>query len=441
MPQPGKMLYSQLRAARHALAYLLDKALVQRLPADRVLAAYLRDHKEFGGRDRRLISESIYAVFRWWGWLRAVGPLEPLLEMAGGWDVTADRFVLGGRSLDGLPPGDADEQLADRLDLDFNQLQRARDESDHVIRAGRLLKMLGVRDSSPRMADLMPDWAIREVNAPRPADEWIAWFQKRPPLWLRIQRDDVQAVLAELKAEGLSPVQHAALPEAVRVETGAVNLYTLALYRDGGVEVQDLASQSIGAICAPVPGQRWWDPCAGGGGKSLLLARLMKGKGTVVAGDVNVRKLENLRRRARRGQFSNIRVRPWDGRAMAPDQATFDGVLVDAPCTCSGTWRRNPAARWSALPDDAPEMAAIQRGILENASSGVKRGGVLVYSTCSMFARENDAVIDDFLSRHPEYRLEDFLHPLAGTPCAGRLAIWPWDGDCDAMYAARLRRV
>jgi 16S rRNA (cytosine967-C5)-methyltransferase len=219
-----------------------------------------------------------------------------------------------------------------------------------------------------------------------------------------------------------------------------VNLDTLPVYSEGRVEVQDLASQTVAMICAPSPGQRWWDVCAGGGGKSLHLAQLMKGKGVVTATDIQDRKLDELRRRARRGGFQNIQVKSWDGKPMRQKQATYDGVLVDAPCTCSGTWRRNPAMRWTARPGEKDEMAVIQRRILNTAVSGLKEGGVLVYATCSFFKRENEEVVEEFLAAHADFALEPYAHPLTGTPTPGTLQIWPWDGDCDAMFTARMRR-
>jgi 16S rRNA (cytosine967-C5)-methyltransferase len=137
--------------------------------------------------------------------------------------------------------------------------------------------------------------------------------------------------------------------------------------------------------------------------------------------------------------LSNIHCRAWDGRRLGRRQATFDGVLVDAPCTCSGTWRRNPDARWSTRPEEVTEMAELQARLLANAASGVKPGGVLVYATCSLFEAENGAVVREFLARREDYRLEPFGHPLTGRDTPGWTCIWPWEGDCDAMFVARLR--
>jgi 16S rRNA (cytosine967-C5)-methyltransferase len=113
---------------------------------------------------------------------------------------------------------------------------------------------------------------------------------------------------------------------------------------------------------------------------------------------------------------------------------------VDSPCTCSGTWRRNPDARWSCQAEDVQSAAELQFQVLGNAAPGVGPGGVLVYATCSMFEQENNAVVQRFLEQNHEFVLEEFTNPLTGTPCPGMLQVWPWDGNCDAMFVARFRR-
>lgn len=463
----GRKLEAQIRSVCRALPALMDQALVRGRPADRSLAAYLREHRELGGRDRRLLSEGFFAALRWWGWLQRLAPPAFLDRVrradsasrararearsqtdspgapandvpAGPWE----RLLLGALILDGGEEQGTIDLLASPLGLQGEALRRIRAAPSAEARAGLLLGALEKASEPPRLTplDLIPPWAAAEIQSPRPIPELIGWFQSRPPLWLRAQAADTAAVLRELAAMKLAFDPHPRLKRAIRIRDARVNLFTVPVYRNGWIEVQDLASQAIGEVCGPRPGERWWDACAGGGGKSLLLAQLMTGKGTVVATDVREYKLEALRLRARRGGFSNIAARPWDGKPLRSRQATFDGVLVDAPCSGSGTWRRNPAARWNIAPDEVSELGRLQSRILAAASSGVKPGGVLVYATCSIFRTENDAVVDAFLGAHPEFSIEPFEHPLTGEPVQGRVQIWPWDGECDGMFAARLRR-
>jgi 16S rRNA (cytosine967-C5)-methyltransferase len=267
----------------------------------------------------------------------------------------------------------------------------------------------------------------------------VDWLQLRPPVWLRAQVDPAQA-LRELAEAELDPKPHPARADAIAIEPPRLNLRNLPCFRDGHLEIQDLASQTIAGVCAPKPGERWWDTCAGAGGKTLHLATLMASKGSIVASDIRTYKLDDLKKRARRAGFSNIRCREWKGKDLPAKKGGFDGVLVDAPCTCSGTWRRNPDARWTLERQEIAEFADKQLSLLNGAAGAVRSGGTLVYATCSMFGAENEGVVRAFLASRPDFELESFPHPLGAGVCPGQLRIWPWDGDCDAMFVARFRR-
>ncbi len=208
----------------------------------------------------------------------------------------------------------------------------------------------------------------------------------------------------------------------------------------GELEIQDLASQAVGLACDPDPGERWWDACAGAGGKALHLAALMQGRGVVVATDVHAARLKEAVRRARRSPFRNVTTREWDGRHVAGKSRSYDGVLVDAPCSAVGTWRRNPDARWTLDRQAIPRLAELQGQILRAASAGVRPGGALVYSVCTLTPAETIGVVRPFLEANPEFRLEPFPHPLADATTDGTLLIWPQDADTDAMFIARMVR-
>ena len=122
------------------------------------------------------------------------------------------------------------------------------------------------------------------------------------------------------------------------------------------------------------------------------------------------------------------------------DRGKFDGVLVDVPCSCSGTWRRNPDGRWILREEEVKELAELQLSILLNASSGVKPGGVLIYGTCSMFSIENTGVVEAFLAGNGDFELEEFISPLTGEKSPGYVLADMGHNNSDAMFAARLRR-
>ena len=421
---------SQFKAACNALHTVLCALFGERKPADRVLAAFFRENPRFGARDRRLIGGIVYACLRSWGILRlGISDLETLESGKRG-PTAAELAKIAAESV-----------YLEGIDFPAARIAHLPLPREAATREKRAELLLG--RPLPDAADLIPTWIAGHLEPDFPLAAYLAKLGERPPMWLRGQTADREALLQELADAGLSVRPHDHVSDALAVSDAQVNLYTLQAYREGRFEVQDLASQCIGLAAAPSPGERWLDACAGAGGKSLQLASLMRNRGTVLATDIREYKLEDLRKRARRSGFSNIRTRAWDGKALRPQfHASFDGVLVDAPCSCSGVWRRNPDGLWTAREEAVAETAALQKRILEAVASGVKPGGVLVYATCSIFREENRAQVEAFLAGHPEFVQERFPHPLTGvmTP-DGMLQITPADADCDAMFVVRMRKL
>lgn len=441
---------SQARACVEIVTTLLWSVMKEKRPADRVLAGLLRGRREFGSRDRRLISETVFSSLRWWGWIHRYVPADFTQAVERG-DETApkvikakwDAFMIAAVMMEyyGAPP--VIWAFTKSLKLQPAKFHRFKEIKSPIKRIEALDVLLSPGDKKHvfRHEDLAPEWVKDELKCPYDYTEMIEMLQQRPPMWLRVQNATPEEVIQELKREELDPSQHEEIENALCLINPRVNLYTLKPYKEGRIEVQDLASQLIGFICSPESGERWWDACAGAGGKSLLLAEMMNRTGSVTASDIREYKLDDLKKRARRSGFPNIRTRPWDGKAFGDKRAQFDGVLVDAPCTCSGTWRRNPDARWSTTREDIAEAAAMQLEILENACGAVKPGGVLVYATCSMFKAENQDVVNAFLKKHPEFKLQRFKHPIGGKRTRGYTQIWPQQGNCDAMFAARMEKI
>ena len=429
-------LPSRLRSCAEVLSMLHAKVFEERLPADRALSGFLRDNRRFGSRDRRLVGEAAFAMFRWWGWVRPLAfgsaPAPDARRIDGpAWA----RIMLASLSLEGFP----DQEVVGGLGRLCGLAPVAGPGSGEPL-ADKARRVSGFFRAAPPASwtELFPGWALGEPSGVD-MEGLAAWMQRRPPLWLRAQGVAAGELAAELAKAGLAAAPHARVAAALKLEDARVNLYELPAFRAGRFEVQDLASQAIGLACAPKPGERWWDACAGAGGKTLQLASLMGGKGSVLATDVRERKLEELRRRTRRSGLQNVRVDVWDGGKLRGK--SFDGVLVDAPCSCSGTWRRNPDARWRTSPEDVAELCVTQLGILRAAAPSVRPGGVLVYATCSFFERENGEVVRRFLEESPGFAPEGFANPITGAPCGGLLQVLPADGDCDATFVARLRRL
>ena len=437
-----KKFHSQMKSCGSATRTVLEAMFLQGKPADRTLSNFFRENRQLGSRDRKFISETIYSLLRGWGILRKFLPAERREELESGTirigRTELDALIFAALYLEGtnLPAADA---IAKSLDLPWPKPTAAA-ESPFLARAEALAKVFATSVSFCE-TDLIPDWVIPMLPPEFPSDRFLTDLRRRPPMWLRVQAPDHDRLITELRGSGSTVRRHERVVNAIAVENPKINLFTLESFRRGEFEVQDLASQCIGLVAAPKPGERWLDACAGAGGKTLELADLMNRTGTVVACDIRSYKLDDLRIRARRAGFPNILTREWDGKPFHDKQAgLYDGVLVDAPCTCSGVWRRNPDGRWTLKPEDVEEAAALQLRILEAASTAVRSGGALIYATCSLFSRENSDVIESFLAEHEDFTIEPFEHPLTGEPCAGMLQLFSFDGDCDSMFVARMRR-
>jgi 16S rRNA (cytosine967-C5)-methyltransferase len=297
-------------------------------------------------------------------------------------------------------------------------------------------------------ARAVPEWLKDEVSWPeagavggdRPYPTELAWLrqlQREPALWIRTKQGLEAKVTAALGQ--CLPAGHSALRTAHSAfqYTGLTDLYRAKEFQAGEFEIQDLASQVVGLVCAPRPGETWWDTCAGEGGKTMHLSDLMENKGLLWATDRSVRRLAKLKERASRAKAFNYRAAEWDGGAKLPTKTKFDGVLIDAPCSGVGTWQRNPHARWSTTPKDVQELAVVQAQLLAHAAPALKPGGRLVYSVCTLSRAETTAIADTFTAAHPEF--EPFPFSLLATHHPS-LYLWPHDLNANGMFIAVWKR-
>jgi len=247
---------------------------------------------------------------------------------------------------------------------------------------------------------------------------------------------DRPAVLAALPEAEATP--HA--PDGIRLPTGT-NVEALPLFNEGALEVQDEGSQIVGLAMQAKPGQSIVDLCAGAGGKTLALAAMMANTGTVLACDTDRNRLSRLAPRATRAGAAIIETQllnptreiealsEWAGRA--------DGVLVDAPCSGTGTWRRNPEARWRLTPDRVSRLQSTQQQVLSVAATLVKPGGALVYIVCSLLDAEGTDQVGWFLGAHPGWRTAPLSLP-AGAVHGHGVRLEPGRDGTDGFFVARL---
>jgi 16S rRNA (cytosine967-C5)-methyltransferase len=444
-------------AQKRALSYaatihgLLCQVFASAQPADRVLANYFRDHKKHGSKDRKVIRETLFGIFRWWGWLRQLqGPVQSSVSEPQSIEWYA--ILSGCALLESHPWHDIRAAWLDFAKLEIAGLSTADLSSAGQEKPGKeivgcqalLSRLFPGHDFDARL--LLPDWfwQLCEVEG-ADTDAFIQAMSSRPPIWGRCQNMDSQEAARQLQAQGIDATAEQVFSDALNLGHKSMNLNQVSLYLEGKLEIQDLASQVIGQICAPGKDELWWDSCSGAGGKSLQLRSLMlaqgnAGKGKIVASDIRPKALEELGKRAARANFKGIEIAPWQSDALPVPAGHFDGVLVDAPCSCTGTWRRNPDMRWIDGIDSVQDKPALQLDILSRASQAVREGGVLVYATCSLAPQENRAVVEAFLAGHDDFQLQTLTHPFNGTE-ADMLTIWPFEADSDGMFVARMRKL
>ena len=373
---------------------------------DHVLAAWGRANRYAGSGDRRAIADLVYDAVRR---LRSAAWTAGAPEDLSGRNVLIGSLLLDGHDRGSLAALFSGERYAPP------PLSEAE--------AARLGAPL---ETAPRPVRLdFPDW-LGPALEPVP-DGALAAMRERAPLYLRanLLRSDHEAAQAALAEDGIETEPGPLSPTCLKVTSGDRRVARSRAFEQGLVEVQDAASQAAADYAAPRPGDTVLDFCAGAGGKTLALAAAMRGEGRLHAHDIAPERLERLPERARRAGAEVTLLPPGETGRL---DASCDLVLVDAPCSGSGTWARHPDAKWRLTPDLLAGHAASQDDILGHAARAVRPGGRLVYVTCSLLAVENDERVARFLAGSPRFH--------AGRP---PLSLTPLDGG-DGFFACELVR-
>ena len=412
-------------AARiQAVIELLADIIETPRPADGTVSAYFRDRRFIGSKDRAAINVRTYRIIRayhrlgWW--IQKCG-----CEINARTLVIADLMFEREHSVSSIvetfsgerftPDPLSEEELKLAKALDKQNLEHPhlplREKTECPVWAFEMLQAgLGERFESEMKAMLSTAPMDLRVNA------------------IKANRDEV---LAQLKSDGIDAHLGKMSPQSIRV-FGRPQIAQHPLYLNGSIEIQDEGSQMIAVVADAKPGEQVVDFCAGAGGKTLALGASMNNKGRIVAMDVLEKRLEKAKLRFRRAGLHNIETRALSSERdkwVKRHQNHFDLVLVDAPCTGTGTWRREPDKRWRTLGPEIAELVPLQRNILESAHRLVKSGGRLVYATCSLLSEENENQVAAFVKDHPEFE-------VSGEP----LKLTPAQHDTDGFFAAVLKR-
>lgn len=416
-----------------AVAQVFYGVLEKRVPLDRELKQYFREHTQCGARDRHFISESCFSLFRWGGWLFNHMPKGlPAAPEKSKKFCCALAAALWLEHCEDVPFFDA---IADLAQIDLTYMTPAPDSlQDKIKGLGRFFKIRKLN-----IQQLIPQWIEPSLPVDMDCEDFILSLQKRPPVWIRVQRKAQANVKKLFEKKGIYFEQHSQCLNAIKIQSQKFNAHEFIIDQCAVFEIQDLASQCIGLVCDAKADEIWWDVCAGAGGKTLQLADQMEGRGCVIATDIRENALVALKKRAWRAGVKNVQD-AFLGDICAR-QELFDGVLVDAPCSCSGVWRRNPDLRWTTKSDVCIASAQTQIDICQMAAKKVKMGGVFIYATCSLCVEENEELVAEFLRQYQDFELQAFGNPLNNDMTSGMLRIPFFPFDNDGMFVARMVRV
>ena len=376
--------------------------------ADKVVADSLKSNAKWGSRDRHFIAENTYEIIRWWRLLKFCAEVNErkFTDEANFWKLTGAWLCLKGYELPDWPEwaGISPEKILGKKE-DAESIRK-------------------IRESIPDWLDEkgeaeVPDWD-REMHA----------MNEEASVFLRVNesRISLQDLLQQFEKDEIEAELVPGLKNALRL-LKRKNLSAYSGFRKGYFEIQDAGSQLIAEFVRPKPGEQILDACAGAGGKSLYMAEIMENSGTILATDVHHRKLEELEKRAQRNHIKIIRAQKVKQLNETELAGWADKVLLDVPCSGSGVLKRNPDAKWKLQPAFIEELLETQAEILFKNAPFLKKGGELIYATCSVFRSENEDQITRFLSTNPNFKLIEDRR------------ISPSQSGFDGFYMARLLKM
>jgi len=421
---------------------ILENIKKSRIPMDNVLRDYLKNRRYIGSKDRKAIVEMVYDCVRstarlgWW------------LDSQSAEDTPRHR-VIAFLALSGLTAHDIGIRFVEETHCPA-PLNEAEEKLMHQLIGKTLIhddmpgavKVECPSDYEDRLRALWGDDFGAQMTA----------MLETAPLDLRVNTIKLTREQAQdsLKKDDVETIKTPYAPYGLRAIGKKPYMSATKAFHKGFVEIQDEGSQLISFVCDVKPGMRVLDYCAGGGGKTLGIAAAMEGKGIIYACDNDSRRLEKGRRRYKKADVHNIEVRSLEEEKnrkwLRRQKGAMDVVLVDAPCSSSGTWRRNPDLRWTQYGPSIEEIKVSQAEILERVADKVKIGGRLVYATCSLFMEENEDQIRQFLDNHPEYELINIAenwpeHAESQNPLTGEfLRLTPHNHKTDGFFTAVLTR-
>lgn len=414
----------------------------KRVPADAALSDYYRKRRYMGSKDRAFVSQLVYLC------LRQGGALQYWAERSELRQVQPRHIVLLGLVLGMEFPA---EKVIDWCDgRGYAVKPLLKEEKDLLTHYdGKSIE----HPSMPEWARFnMQDWLIPMLHSEF-RDNFILEINalnEEAPVDLRVntlQCGDRGDLMLELDRSGFYGIPTPHSPLGIRLKK-RLPIFTVEAFKKGWFEMQDEGSQIVAALCNAKPSEKVIDFCAGAGGKTLALAAQMQNKGRLLAWDVSETRLSQIKKRLIRAGVDNVLLHVLKSESdplLKRHIGTADCVLVDAPCSGSGTWRRNPDLKWRFTQSELEQITTLQASILHNASRLVAPGGRLVYATCSLFSQENQDQIKAFLVEHPDFEVEppaELWNNVSSSQedLGSYVRLTPHSHGTDGFFAAILKR-
>lgn len=428
--------------ARYAAAIeILDAIEAGQQPADQIMSLWFRERRFAGSKDRMAIGELTYGI------LRRRSQLDWWLTQYGLKATSRLRVLAALTLIQKMSP----DSLQEQWESGSHAPSRLTPSEKNLLAAMGEHELLSA-DQPSWVSGNYPQWLdpLLRQAFPVEADKEIAALNTEASVDLRVNtlKSDVNQAIRALEAEGLHPQPMPYSPIGLRLAQRAAVTATVA-FRDGLIEVQDEGSQLAALLVAARPGLAVLDLCAGAGGKTLALAAVMQNKGRLVATDLSAARLTRAKHRLRRAGVHVAECRALDSsneKWLKRQKNKFDRVIVDAPCSGSGTWRRNPDRKWHFTPEELTRLIKTQSMLIAQGARAVKPGGRLIYAVCSFLDEEGPDRIHEFLKLNPEFT------PLSGSsvwqetlsvpyPKDGQfLRLSPGADNTDGFFIAILKR-
>ncbi|NVJ86665.1 MAG: class I SAM-dependent methyltransferase [Algoriphagus sp.] len=347
----------------------LDAIFQQGQYADKVIERTLKSNPRWGARDRSFIAETTYEMVRWWRLINYLSPSDDY------WDLFGTYWLMQGHELPNWE--------------EFSKInpQKIKEKYEKL--------------EDPAILESVPDW-LYQLGKKELGAEWeteLHSLNEEAEVVLRVNtlKTTRERLKAQLMEEGIRTYQIKGYPDALILEERQ-NVFRTAAFKAGLFEVQDASSQLVAAALAVEPGMRVIDACAGAGGKTLHLAALMDNKGKILSMDLEEWKLQQTKLRARRNGIDIIERKVIEGsKTIKRLKESADRLLLDVPCSGLGVLRRNPDTKWKLSPESIEKVEETQQEILQTYPSMLKKGGQMVYATCSILPSENENQVRKFL--------------------------------------------